>query len=182
LPESWRRPQRFDLKPLLSAGRERVIRIDAENIAANVPNNPAGVICGGEVVLGDGARIPLASGQQWTCPGDARSGHPTEAKVIAHYGEGPWGAFAAASASLDPIAAGIPGRVCVVYLVKPSPVRVSGLDRGGGKWEAMFFDPTTGKDDALPAPAVDADGCCTIAPPAGVSSDWVLILQRAAAR
>jgi Protein of unknown function (DUF4038)/Domain of unknown function (DUF5060) len=180
-PESWRRPQRFDLKPLLSPGRDFVIRVDAENVAANVPNNPAGVICGGEVVLGDGARIPLASGEQWTCPGDARDHHPIKAQVIAHYGEGPWGAFASASRSPDPISAGIPGSVCVVYLAKPSPVRVSGLDRDA-KWEAMFFDPTTGQDAPLSPPAIDASGSATIAPPPAANGDWVLVLQRSAAR
>jgi hypothetical protein len=170
-PESWRRPRRFDLKPMLAGRREFVLRIDAQNVASNVPNNPAGLICAGEIVMGDGAAISLASDERWT-PG----------KVVARYGEGPWGAFASGGGGggVPPIAAGIADAVRVIYLARPAPVRVLGID--AATWTMMYFDPVTGNDGQHASPLTDEKGFCTIQPPAGKSGDWVLVIQRAAAR
>jgi hypothetical protein len=162
--ESWRRPVKLDLAPALKPG-ENVLKIDAENVAANVPNNPAGLLVGGAVKLIDGTSIPLLSDGSWS-----------DAKTIAKYGDGPWGRVGGDQGAIPAAAAGIPDQVRVIYVPAAMRIRVTQLKPDAG-WKAEHFSPATGVTSAGPALAIEADGSAIVSPPAD-ALDWVLVLQR----
>ena len=164
--ESWRRPRRIDLSSTLVAG-ENVIEVAAENVASNVPANPAGLIVGSDVEA-------LRSDATWTSSVDGSEWKPV--KVLAKYGAAPWGTLAAQGPLLPPQAAGVPGEVRVIYVAEPTPIRVMLLERDVA-WMAEHFDPVTGATKPIEMPKIDDAGARRFDPPAG-ADDWVLVLRR----
>jgi hypothetical protein len=144
--DSWRRVQKIDLAPALRDG-QNVFEIVAENVASNVAKNPAGVICGGAVV----------TDETWE-----------GAKVVAKYGDAPWGRVGETSAKMPITAAGIADRVRVIYVPEASAIELH--DLGEAKWQAIQFDPVTGEEREVKLEE------CGKAPAWG--HDWVLILQK----
>ncbi len=176
-------PRRIDLAPLLKPGRN-VLAVEAENLAANVPKNPAGFISAGEVSYGDGQQISLISDatweasdatadEQWTT-GDAKDNWRA-AHVQAKYGDPPWGKFVDRNNAIPPFAAGIPGDVRLIYVPQPRSVRVTALEPGA-TWTGEYFDAVTGKSSLLKL-SVASDGS-SVVPPPPAAQDWVLVLQR----
>jgi hypothetical protein len=166
--EAWRHPQRFDLAPQLKSG-ENLLRIEAENLPAQVANNPAGLLCGGAVVFRDASRVSLASDDSWT-----------DARIVARFGEGPWGRIGEDNHAIPPAAAGIPRQVRVIYVPAGDHIRAMRLDRDCD-WTGELINPATG-DRTDPRPLmVELDGSCMVTAPSGVS-DWLLVLRATPAR
>jgi hypothetical protein len=184
--DAWRHPRRLDLAPHLRTGRN-VLAVEAENAAANVPANPAGLICAGEIVFDDGTKLRVASNETWKTAKPQAAGAWTQvdfddaawagAKAVARYGQVPWGDFSLNDTAFAPLAAGIAGQVRVIYLPHPTPVRVVGLERAV-QWQAEHFDPVTGQTADLGRAVPDANGTFRMAPPPAASEDWVLVLRR----
>ena len=180
----WKTPQRYDIAPLLRAGRN-VLAVEAENVAAPAKANSAGLLCAGEVVCSDGTHVSLASNATWKSSNVQKDGwtrvdFPDDgwpaAKVAARYGQPPWNTIGAPDTSVPLAVAGIPGQVRVIYVPNALPLRVNHLERDLA-WRAEYFDPVTGRSTDLLSPTIDADGSCRVAPPAN-APDWVLVLQR----
>lgn len=81
---------------------------------------------------------------------------------------------------MAPYAAGIAGRVRVVYFPEPlapwtAPTSVKGLE-AGLQYTASYFDPKTGEELLLGPVHADADGSWRVPYPA-VMQDWVLVLE-----
>ncbi|MEA2708444.1 MAG: hypothetical protein QOF78_1045 [Phycisphaerales bacterium] len=170
------RPRRIDLAPLLRRG-ENFLQVEAENVYSNVPNNPAGFICAGAVVLDDGSRVEVKSDTTWQSRAGAEGDWAT-VKVNAAYGEPPWGKIGTNTALLSPQAAGVmgvAGALRVIYLAEPTPVRVMRLERDVD-WVAEVFDPVSGGRKEIAMPKIE-DGACRFDPPTGMD-DWVLVLRR----
>src|SRR5262249_28223595 len=121
----WKPPQQYSIGHLLKPGIN-VIAVEAENVKANVPANPAGLICSLSILLADGRMIEIASDSSWRCskqpserwltPGFVDSSWQA-AKVIAEYGAGPWGKIDPIDDKFEvPYCAGIPHEVRVVYV------------------------------------------------------------------
>lgn len=184
--DGWESPWRFEIAAVLRPGKN-VLAIEALNVWSDVRANPAGLICGGEVTLSDGTRVDVRSGAGWkSADTPATSSEWTHAdyndstwpaaKVIAHYGDKPWGDFNARPGTLAPAAAGIDGQVRVIYVPQAQPIRVEHLQRDV-RWRAEFFDPATGRSSAGADPVIDASGACRFDPPS-TGHDWVLLLTR----
>jgi hypothetical protein len=165
-----------------------VLAVEAENAKADVPKNPAGMICGLVVELADGQRIELRSGPNWRAarepaggwaePGFDDSAWPA-AKVGAPLGGPPWGEVkpgGGVDKYVVPYAMGIPAKVRIVYVPKPGAVVVSGLE-ANVRHVASHFDPATGELSKLGAVEPDAAGTWRCETPPGVSHDWVLVLD-----
>jgi hypothetical protein len=166
--ESWRRPGTFDLAPHLENG-SNIIEIEAENIASNVQNNPAGLICAGNIYLAPRDPTPhLRSDGRWQSSEDGMEW--AAVKTLAPYGGGPWGRFM--EGDKPPLAAaGIANKVRVIYAPAAWPVVVPEFDAW---WQAQYFDPETG-DERECRRALSDDGLPMFLPPHG-AADWVLVL------
>lgn len=85
-----------------------------------------------------------------------------------------------AEAIQAPFAAGIPGKVRIIYFFQPTyaweprRMQVHGLERG---YHAIFWDPRTGTEYDLGAAIPDASGDWDI-PVQPTFSDWVLVLEK----
>jgi hypothetical protein len=180
----WHTPQRYDVTRDLHAG-ENVLAIEAENVAANVPKNPAGLICCLQVTISTANVIEIRSDATWRCSKKESNGWElpafddrewTSAKVAAKYGQPPWGVLQG-----DPppavFAAGIPEKVRVIYVSQRVPIRVKGLE-ANLRYHARRFDPINGTETDLGPVTPDINGeWASPAPPAGMD-DWVLVLER----
>jgi hypothetical protein len=176
----------FDLTGSLNLGARNVLAVRAENIAAPVPANPAGFICGLSIVMDGGKRIDVASGADWLAANEARAGWEESsfddsnwksARVAARYGEGPWGRFSEGKDGFFvPYATGIAGEVRVIYVPEAKPIVVRQLEPDV-VYDAFYFDPTTGDRAPAPTYARDADGAWRVDAPAW-SHDWVLVMRQ----
>jgi hypothetical protein len=176
----------FDLGGKLNLGARNVIAVRAENVRSNVAKNPAGFICGASIVLVGGKRIDVSSGGDWRAAQEGRAGWQEvgfddaawrPARVVARYGEGPWGKFSDGNdPSFVPHATGIPGEVRIVYVPEPRPVTIRQLEPDV-TYEVSYFDPVTGGRSAAPAFSRHADGSWRVPPP-NWSHDWVLVMRR----
>jgi hypothetical protein len=183
----WESPQPIDIIAALHAGRN-VLTIEAENLAAPVAANPAGLIASLRIRGEDGKEISIASDETWEASkqpiGDADANvNITPAKVLGSYGCKPWGEFVARPERYGPFAAGIP-KVRLIYIPQSQSIRVLNLE-AGATYRAKAIDPASGDSADFPAGAVVADpkGQCECAKPASLpvsgAGDWVLVLERA---
>jgi len=76
---------------------------------------------------------------------------------------------------VQPYAAGIPGKVRVVYLPTFDRITIRGLE-SGTSYYAFYFDPKSGKEHAVDAVQPDANGGWQ-APAPPIFQDWVLVLD-----
>jgi hypothetical protein len=90
-----------------------------------------------------------------------------------------WAAFATGAGkdkSLIPYAAGIPGRVRIVYVPLAEPVGLHGLEPKV-VYRATYFVPRTGRRTEAGAVRADAKGAAAVRPPDKEVGDWVLVLE-----
>jgi hypothetical protein len=167
----------------VKAGKN-MLAIAAENVAAPVPKNPAGLLCCLQVTFGEGKQIEIRSDALWRCARQETKGWESAgfddhgwvaAKVVAKCGQVPWGLLKA-DTSLAVFAAGIPGKVRVVYVTMAVPVRVAELE-ANVRYRARLFDPVSAKETDLGEAVADAGGgWVTPTLPTG-TEDWVLVLE-----
>jgi len=97
--EDWRRVAEYSIETVLASGRN-VLAIRAENRAAPVTANPAGLIANMQIQLKSGQRLRFVTDGTWLASRTLQSGWETggfddaawqPARVSAAYGGGPWG-------------------------------------------------------------------------------------------
>jgi len=175
----WRQGTEVAIPQEALADRRFVIAVRAENKAAVVAKNPAGLI----VTLSFGAKnwtMSIRSDDQWVCSSSASAGWAKpefddrswqKAKVLGPFGSAPWGAIEHNGTVADPQSIGLAHGVRIIYSLMPWAISVHNLERDR-QYLAEFFDPVTGK--SLPVQPLTADSI--VSPPAGCDHDWVLIL------
>jgi len=170
---------------LLREGRN-LLAIGAENSPSNVTKNPAGLICVLEVQFSDGTTRVYRSDDRWKASqSDLRgwtdvsfddSNWP-RAMIVGALGDAPWGRVGEADSGIGPQAAGIPGGVRIIYMLRPSIIVVRALVPQA-VYAVKLFDPVSGRFSSLPEIRADSAGDCKCAPPIGWDHDWVLVLDR----
>lgn len=184
----WMTGKEFtDIAKLLRPGRN-VLAVRGENAPGPKDANPAGLSCDLEITLAGDAKLAIRSDGEWRTSRDEMDGWQkadfngrdwTNAKVVAKFGEGPWGRAVAGGARdefIVPYAAGVPGAVRVVYVPNARPVTVRKLE-AGVRWTTSTFDPM-GVRSSAPSPVKpDADGSWMAPPPDNAAGDWVLVLE-----
>jgi hypothetical protein len=178
--------EKIDITSKLRPG-ENVIAIMAENMPANVPANPAGLlVCmrlnsdagNPRVIQSDGtwrASFKVASDEKWTAT-DFDDASWTSAKEVGEYGCAPWGRFGSGD-SYGPYATGTPGKVRIIYVPAARDVRVTEL-KDGSTYSAVAFDPTTGESTELAEVSAAIAECHVVRRPGKMASeDWVVVLE-----
>ena len=181
----WHSGKRFDsLAPWLKPGKNE-IAVEAENVQASVPRNPAGLNGVLEAQFDDGTQVQWITDSSWRC---SREGSErwrelsfddsgwVQARRIAAYGESPWGQIGQSDPYQVPYAAGIPGVVRIIYVPGAEPVAVHRLE-SDRKYQGTYFDPVSGKRQPLGTLQPDAAGSWNSPEPLGKGQDWVLILE-----
>ncbi len=182
----WRAGSQFDhVVPRLRPG-VNVLAVAAENGRANVPANPAGLICRLEVRFADGGTASIVSDDAWRCSKAGPAGWETaalddaawpKAQVVGRHGDGPWGRVRLVDDdTAGPQATGIADQLRIVYAPESRPVVARHLGPQT-VYAASHFNPVTGMRAAIGDIRADAAGTWTCAPPPGVEDDWVLILE-----
>ena len=147
----------MNISSFLAPGHN-VLAMEAENLPASVAANPAGLIASIHIETSDGKDISIPSDSTWLSTQDVKAAdwatlnfddHAwSPAKVIGPYGCAPWGQFATAHPTYGPFAAGIPGKVRVIYVPAPAMLRINHL-QAGATYHAQVFDPSTGQTTSL---------------------------------
>jgi hypothetical protein len=180
----WKPYREFAVGGILRPGRN-VVAIEAENLPAPVKENPAGLIAGLEVRFAGGRKMEVLSGGDWSAsdreekgwsePDFAESGW-RKALSIARHGGGPWGSLDLEDRFMVPYAAGIPGKLRVIYLPLPRAAKVLGIEPGA-RYRAAALSPIDGASSDLGEAAGDASGSWAVPPPPAASLDRVLVLE-----
>lgn len=183
----WNVLREFEVpRARLKAGRN-VLAVEGENAKADVPKNPAGMICGMVVELADDKRVEVRSGPDWRASREAAEGWANGdfddskwpmAKLAAKQGGAPWGEVKPGGGPdkyVIPYAMGIAGKVRIVYVPKPQAVVVSALE-ANVRYTAFHFDPETGERKAIGDARADAKGSWLCESPEK-EHDWVLVLE-----
>ena len=76
-----------------------------------------------------------------------------------------------------PYTAVIPGELRITYAPLPRPVKILSIEPGRA-YTAAVFNPVTGDLKEIGEVHADPSGTWTAQPPAGLGSDWVLVLKR----
>ena len=180
----WNPPKGVNVAPYLQRGRN-VLAIMAENRPANVQLNPAGLLCTLHIDQGGKRAFDLYSDNQWKCSrveasnwqlSDFNDRDWQQASVIGPYGVAPWGQFGD-DQFMVPYAAGIPGRVRVIYLPLAKSVEVSHLE-AGVRYAAAFLNPRTGELGRRISIRSDDSGKWKSPYPPFEGKDSVLVLTR----
>jgi hypothetical protein len=176
----WRTLKRLDnISAKLKPGHN-VIAIRAENVKADVPKNPAGLIFGLAITLDGGRPFEIKSDTTWRASSDEPASWQQPAfddaawpaaKSAAPYGAGPWGKIADAAPDryTVPYPFGIPDEVRIIYVPEARAITLNALEPTV-RYSAFYFDPTTGnrRDLANVTPRVEAPRW---------DHDWVLVLE-----
>ncbi len=181
---SWKTARVFDgLEKALHVGKN-VLAVQAENGAANVPANPAGLIAVLQLHYADGTTETVATDASWRSAQAEAIGWSSvdfndsgwqHALIAAPYGGAPWGEIATSARRLNPMCAGIPGQFRLIYLPSAAQITVTELESGVA-YNAEWIDPTNCKKRQIGTVEVAADGTWEApAPPEG-SADWLLLL------
>jgi hypothetical protein len=174
-----------DVTSKLKPGKN-VLAIEAENIAAAVPANPAGLLAtlcfrtqdGKEhTTLTDNSwksAKDVGKERRWTATGFDDSKWKS-AQDLGPYGRQPWGEFSDGM-SYGPYATGIPSQIRIVYVPEPRPVRLLDMPPNAN-CQVRAFHPTNGKLSQLDLQA-DVDGKPIAQKPTGIQSDdWVIVVE-----
>jgi hypothetical protein len=174
-----------DVAPRLRPGKN-VLAVRAENGQGPKGANPAGLACNLEVFLGDGEKVVVLSDGSWRCSAREADGWQAlafdddgweRARVIARFGEGPWGTkVGEPDEFLVPYAAGIPGTVRIVYLPRPVAVAIHHLEPDR-PYIARVVDPVSGRRTEIGPVRLDDRGAWTLTPPREAQGDWLLLLE-----
>ena len=166
-----------------------MLAIEAENLPAPVTANPAGLIGTLSVKSADGAELLIASDHSWRCAGpikwtrlewasaDFNDRDWALAKDLGVYGCKPWGEFPVPP-TYGSFAAGIAGKVRVIYVPTPPAIRVAHLERDVN-YRAQALNPVNGKTIDLGEVVPDKQSQWMSPKPAIESDDWVLVLTTA---
>jgi Protein of unknown function (DUF4038) len=164
-----------------------VLAVRGENGPGPKGANPAGLACGLAIRFENGSTTSVRSDGTWKCSRQGGAGWQERAfddggwspsRVLARFGEGPWGDKVAAGNEFEePYTAGIPGELRITYAPLPRPVRVRNLDAGRA-YTASCFNPVTGELSEAGPVRTEATGSWTAIPPPGTRTDWVLVLKR----
>jgi len=173
------------LENLLRPGRN-VLAIRAENAPGPKGANPAGLSCRLDVELQDGTKTSVSTDSTWRSSQQERPDWQainfddeswSPARVVAHFGEGPWGSkIGAADEFFVPYSAGIPEEVRVTYVPAARPVSIHHMG-SNTRYAATYFNPVSGQFLDRGTIQPDAGGSATISPPRGWREDWVLVLR-----
>jgi hypothetical protein len=178
-----------DVTSKLKPGKN-VLAIEAENMAAAVPANPAGLLATFRIRTQDGrehltftdnswkSTDSVGENRQWTAANFDDSNWKS-ARDIGPYGCPPWGQFSDGM-SYGPYATGIPGETRIIYVPESRQVRIQKLEPSV-KYQASVFDPTTGETTEVDRVASENDGeSCVIAKPQmhPDTDDWVIVMSR----
>lgn len=191
--KTWKPPIReFNVTAKLQRGKN-IIAVRADNVAAAVPANPAGLICDLEITLESKSstasrRMNIQSDTNWLTLQREEPGWTTldfadqdwvQAMAVAKYGAGPWGEFEASTMDRfhAPYAAGIPGQVRVIYFPLAQPAVFSQLEPGQN-YRAVFFNPITGETSAAGSVNGNKNGTALVPGWPRGGQDWVLVLRR----
>lgn len=177
--------RQFDgLARLLKPGTN-ILALVGENKPANVPANPAGLIACLEVRFADGETLKLKSDATWRSAKSEAAGWDaagfddaawSNAAMIGRYGDGPWGKIGSPGEFDGPHAAGIPGKVRIIWVPRGEPILVRDLGVRAS-WIATYFDPTNGERKEMGKVRADTAGLWRCNPPPGPDHDWVMILE-----
>jgi hypothetical protein len=179
---NWQAPAEFEAAPALRSGRN-VLAVRAENLAATVPQNPAGLSAALTLVQADGTKTSLRTDAAWRAANTEQEGWRdgsfadsawSAAQITAKFGDGPWGSARQPKASTGPQACGIGEKLRVIYSLDPRPVLVRGL-KPASKYSVSYFDPVTGDRIAAPATTSSAGGESSCDAPK-FGHDWVVLL------
>jgi len=175
----WRHPVKVDIPIRLLKGHP-VLAFKAENKAAAVTKNPAGLIATLTIRTNDDHALQFMTNDRWACSNEAPDGwdqedfddsHWEKAQDLGAYGCPPWGDIDVEVSSLGPQSTGLAHGVRLIYSLMPLPVSVHNLE-SGRTYKAERFDPVTGQS----MPLDPIRGEATVSPPVGYDHDWVLIL------
>lgn len=182
----WKAGRQFEGVARALQPGTNVLTIAAENLPANVPANPAGMIATLEIEVAGGDLMTLHSDATWRVSKVAakeREGMEFDdstwekALVLGPYGSAPWGVIgAAASGSVAPQATGLRDGVRIVYVPEAKPITLHELDPNA-TYAASHFDPVTGAKTSLPPIRAEAGGKTICRPPEAAEHDWVLIIE-----
>lgn len=184
--EDWHNPVFVrDLAKLLSPGTN-IFAIEAENKAAEVAANPAGLILTVEVEFLDGSRLQFGSDSSWRCsktnaPGweatDFEDSKWVLAKTLGRHGIRPWGRITPFDTpAFGPQSTGTQEGVRIVYVPEPRPIYLQQLVKGS-QLTAYYFDPLNGARSRIESVRPDDSDRWLCAPPKGVTTDWVVVLE-----
>ena len=160
---AWNDPQVFNVGGFLREGRN-VIAIRAENAPAPVKLNPAGLIAGLHVDLGDVrslVRVVVGTDTQWRSSRDEVAGWRgpdfddsswPRAVDLGPLGTNPWGPLKP-RAPFPPLAFGLIDGPRVVYALDPKPILLRGLAPGRSYRVVEFDSGHQGSPPASPAPS-----------------------------
>jgi hypothetical protein len=176
-----------DVSSKLRPGRN-VLAVEAENLSAPVPANPAGLLANLQVQRANGKTLVIDTDTSWRSVRDVTKDSKwmsvefddsewKPAKDLGPYGCIPWGTFAA-DTTYGPFSTGISDKVRIVYVPQSWPVRLAHLSTER-QYRADAFDPTSGAFVDLEAVRPDNQSTCIMKKPASIpSDDWVIVLQR----
>jgi hypothetical protein len=152
-----------------------------------VPQNPAGLIGALKIEWAGGGRLTVLTDATWRSSRTEATGWReasfddgpwAHAAVIAHYGDAPWGRIGSQQEEpLAPMAAGIPGKVRILYLPVGRAVTVHDLEKGV-RYKTAWFNPATGERSASALAEASASGTWTSPEPPEPGHDWALVLER----
>ncbi len=173
------------IEDLLRSGKN-VIAVRAENSPGPKGANPAGLSCRLVLEFEDGKTTVVSSDDSWRTQQRERPDWQnvdfsdeswSQAKVVARFGEGPWGSRVGVDDEyFVPYSAGIPGELRVVYVPAARPILLHHL-KVGAHYKASYFDPVTGKSQELGDLPPDSQGNASVSPPRGCREDWVLLVK-----
>ena len=183
---TWRTARELNVTKRLKPG-ENVVAVRAENVPAPQAN-PAGLLCGLELVGEHSARTLLVSDAAWRVSNIEQPGWTNlvfddsawkSAKIVARYGDKPWEKIPGPEHRkyAVPYAAGIPAMVRVFYLPEARRVVVRSIEPNSN-YRARWFDPVTGAETGIGTVKANERGEWTPPVPPGGEQDWVLVLSR----
>lgn len=182
---SWQVPKRISAGALLKPGTN-LVAVLAKNDPGPSGANPAGLLASLQIEMSDGTSVSVLSDATWLAAKTPDTGWTNatafddsgweHAKVIAKYGDGPWGAVGSTELAVTPLASGIGDDVRVIYVPDPKPIRISRL-QPNAQYRLTGFDPVTGNRSNRPGQQTDADGNLLVEPPQS-GADWALLLER----
>ncbi len=179
------RGREIDVTAILRPGKN-ILAVRADNAPGPKDANPAGLSCAIELEFASGAAESIRSDATWKSSrtqsqgwidGDFDDSGWSVSKVLARFGEPPWGDQAGRPDPFDqPISAGIVDVARIVYVPSPRPILIHELRNTEGM-EASLLDPVSGRRTPLEKPRPDAQGDWRVSPPRETPGDWVVILE-----
>jgi hypothetical protein len=171
----------LDLTALLQSGKN-ILALEARNLPAPVKLNPAGLLIALEITSKTEGSV-TADDENWRSAKHAAEGWQKlnfddadwiPAKIVAKYGDAPWGKVTDGHREFVPFAMGIKDELRILYAISPRPIVVTQL-RPDARYELTEFDPVTGESQTQMARA-DATGQLRRAASTH-NHDWAIALK-----